>query len=89
MAEHCSVGRCRCRCISATLVETETASALPAAEEPAIYFCELIPSLMLLVFLLVSATIDKENNFKFNWLLYYAIAGQGHQSKNISNNNNL
>jgi hypothetical protein len=34
------------------------------------YFCELIPSVILLVFLLVSAAIGDENYFKFNWLWY-------------------
>ena len=32
------------------------------------YFCQLIPRVILLVFLLVSATIDDENYFKFKWL---------------------
>jgi len=51
-----------------------------AAEELAVLFCELIPSVILLVFLLVSAAIDDENCFKFNWLWYYAIVGQGHHA---------
>jgi len=34
------------------------------------YFCELIPCVILLVFLLVSAAIGGENYFKFNWLWY-------------------
>jgi hypothetical protein len=38
-------------------VETGTAWALPAAERLLIYFCELLPSVILLVFLLVSAAI--------------------------------
>jgi hypothetical protein len=42
--------------------------AVPAAEELAVYFCELIPSVILLVFLLVSAAIGDENYFKFKWL---------------------
>ena len=32
------------------------------------YFCQLIARVILLVFLLVSAAIDDENNFKFKWL---------------------
>jgi hypothetical protein len=32
------------------------------------YFCQLIPCVSLLVFLLVSATINDENYFKFKWL---------------------
>jgi hypothetical protein len=31
-------------------------------------FCQLIPRVILLVFLLVSAAIDDENYFKFKWL---------------------
>ena len=36
--------------------------------EFAVYFCELMPSVNLLVFLLVFAAIDEENYFIFNWL---------------------
>jgi hypothetical protein len=46
--------------------------------ELAVLFCEPIPSVILLVFLLVSAAIGDENYFKFNCLGYQAIAGQGH-----------
>jgi hypothetical protein len=53
------------------------------------YFCKPRPHVSLLVFLLVSATIDDERHFKFNWLLHYAVVGQGHQTKNTRNNNNL
>jgi hypothetical protein len=41
---------------------------VPAAGELLFYFCQLIPCVSLLVFLLVSATIDDENYFKFKWL---------------------
>jgi hypothetical protein len=54
-------------------VSNGTAWAVPAAEELAglfLDFCELIPSVILLVFLLVSAAIGDRNYFKFNWLWY-------------------
>ena len=51
---------------------------MPAAGELLVYFCELIPSVMLLVFLLVSAAIGDGKYFKFKWLWHYAVAGQGH-----------
>jgi hypothetical protein len=54
-----------------------------------IYFCQLIPRVSVLVFPLVSAAIDDENYFKFKWLGYYAVAGQGHQAENINRNNDL
>ena len=44
-------------------------------------FCELLPSVILLVFLLVSAAIGNKNYCKFNSLYDQAIAGQGHQLK--------
>jgi hypothetical protein len=34
----------------------------------AFYFCELTPRIGLLVFVLVSAAIEDENNCKFKWL---------------------
>ncbi|MGY2901469.1 hypothetical protein ACVWVY_000490 [Bradyrhizobium sp. URHC0002] len=34
-----------------------------------LYFCERMPRVSLLVFLLVSAAIGEENYFKFKWLL--------------------
>jgi hypothetical protein len=37
----------------------------PAAVERAFYFCQLLPRVTLLVFLLVSAAIDE---FKIKWL---------------------
>jgi hypothetical protein len=39
------------------IVETRAAWTVPAAERLLIYFCELMPSVILLVFLLVSAAI--------------------------------
>ena len=42
---------------SRLIVETGTSWAVPAAEEPAFYFCELVPRAILLVFLLVSTAI--------------------------------
>jgi len=53
-----------------TIVETGTAWGVPAAVEPAFYFCQLLPRVILLVFLLASATIDDENYFVFKWLWY-------------------
>jgi hypothetical protein len=41
---------------------------VPAAVEPAVLFCQVIPRVILLVFLLASTAIDDENRFKFNWL---------------------
>jgi len=43
---------------------------VPDAGELLNYFCQLMPCVSLLVFLLVSAAICDENNFKFNWLWY-------------------
>jgi len=42
------------------------------------YFCQLIPRVGLLVFLLVSAAIDEENYFTFRWLWQWSSIGQGH-----------
>ena len=42
------------------------------------FFCQLIPRVIVLVFPLVSAAINDENYFKFRWLWYCAVAGQGH-----------
>ncbi|XSC44774.1 hypothetical protein ACF1BQ_046500 [Bradyrhizobium sp. RDT10] len=47
------------------------------------YFYELVPRIILLVFLLVSAATDDENSFKFNWLWYQAVVGQGHHGKKL------
>jgi hypothetical protein len=41
---------------------------MPDAEERAIYFCQLMPRVILLVSLLVSAAAGDENYFKFKWL---------------------
>jgi DNA-binding transcriptional ArsR family regulator len=41
---------------------------VPAAGELPFYFCQLIPRVILLVFLLVSTTSNDENYFKFKWL---------------------
>jgi hypothetical protein len=46
-------------------MQPETAWRVPAAGEPAIYFCQLIPRVSLLVFLLVSAAIQDKTPFKF------------------------
>jgi hypothetical protein len=43
---------------------------VPDAGELLNYFCQLMPCVSLLVFLLVSAAICDENHFKFNWLWY-------------------
>jgi hypothetical protein len=43
---------------------------VPDAGELLNYFCQLMPCVSLLVFLLVSAAIRDENYFKFNWLWY-------------------
>ena len=48
------------------------------------YFCQLIPRVSLLVFLLVSAAINDENYLKFNWLWYWAVTGQGHHSGTLA-----
>ena len=50
------------------IVETGTAWGVPIPGSLLFYFCQLIPRVGLLVFLLVSAAIDDENCFKFNWL---------------------
>jgi hypothetical protein len=50
------------------ILQTQTAWGVPAAGEPAFYFCQLIPRISLLVFVLVSAAIKDGNRFKFNWL---------------------
>jgi hypothetical protein len=71
------------------LWRTGTAWGVPAAVGPAVLFLPAITARDLLVFLLVSAAIDDKNHFKFKWLWYWAATGQGHQTKNISNNNNL
>src|SRR5262249_26780597 len=52
------------------ILQTETAWGVPAAAEPVFYFCQLIPRISLLVFVLVSAAIEDENLLKFNWLWY-------------------
>jgi hypothetical protein len=59
------------------------------AGEPAILFLPAIPRVILLAFLLVSAAIDEENYFTFKWLWQWSSIGQGHQTKNINNNNSL
>ena len=43
------------------ILQTETAWRVPAAGEPAFYFCQLIPRIGLLVFVLVSAAIEDKN----------------------------
>jgi hypothetical protein len=50
------------------IVETGTAWGVPMPGSLLFYFCQLIPRVGLLVFLLVSAAIDDENCFKFKWL---------------------
>jgi hypothetical protein len=52
------------------IVETGTAWGVPAAKELAVLFLRAIPSVILLVFLLVSAAIGGKNCFKSNWLCY-------------------
>ena len=54
-----------------------------------LFFFRQLPRVVLLVFLLVSATIDEENYFTFKWLLRWSSIGQGHQTKNTNNNNSL
>jgi hypothetical protein len=70
-------------------VETGTAWGVPAAVEPSILFLPAIRRVSLLVFLLVSATIEDKNYYKFKWLWHWAVIGQGHQNENSSNNNSL
>jgi hypothetical protein len=41
------------------------------------YFCELIPRVILLVFVLVSAASGDKKYLNFKWLWYCAVAGQG------------
>jgi len=50
------------------IVETGTAWGRACCGSLLFYFCQLIPRVSLLVFLLVSAAIDDENRFKFKWL---------------------
>jgi len=52
------------------IVETGTTWACRLPWSLLFYFCQLIPRVSLLVFLLVSATIDDKKYFKFNWLWY-------------------
>jgi hypothetical protein len=52
------------------IVETGTAWAVIGADEPVVYFCQRIPRVILLVFVLVSAAIDDKSDFKFKWLWY-------------------
>jgi hypothetical protein len=51
-------------------VETGTTWATPATSSLLFYFCELLPRVILLVFVLVPAAIGHENYFKINWLWY-------------------
>jgi len=44
-----------------TILETGAAWCVPAARSLLLYFCQLIPRVSLLVFLLVSTTIEDEN----------------------------
>jgi hypothetical protein len=60
------VGRVRFR--SGVIVETGTAWCVPNAGKPAILFLRAIRRVSLLVFLLVSATIEGKNCYKFKWL---------------------
>jgi hypothetical protein len=50
------------------IVETGTAWACRLPWSLLFYFCQLIPRVILLVFPLVSAAIDDENDFKFKLL---------------------
>ena len=52
------------------IMETMNGTSRAAAKALAIYFCERIPRVILLVFVLVSAAIDDESDFKFKWLWY-------------------
>jgi hypothetical protein len=52
------------------IAETETAWGAPPVGEPAFYFRQLIPRIGLLVFVLVSAAIEDENQCKFKRLWY-------------------
>jgi hypothetical protein len=54
--------------VSIPVVETETAWACLLPWSPQIYFCQLIPPVIMLVFLLVSAAIEDESCFRFKWL---------------------
>jgi hypothetical protein len=53
---------------------------VPAAE-PAFYFCQLIPRIGLLVFLLALVAIKDKNECKFKWLWDWAAVGQGIRPK--------
>jgi hypothetical protein len=55
----------RVRFRSGGFVGTETAWVALAAGELAFLFCELVPRVSLLVFLLVLAAIDDKNRFTF------------------------
>ena len=59
-------------------METGTAWACLLPWGLQIYFCQLIPRVIMLVFVLVSAAIEDESRFKFKWLWHYTVAGQGH-----------
>ena len=50
------------------IVETGTAWGVPMPGSLLFYFCQLIPRVGLLVFLLVSATIEDKNLYNFKWL---------------------
>jgi hypothetical protein len=52
------------------ILQTETAWGVRAAGEPAFYFCQLIPRISLLVFVLVSAALQEKIWLQFNWLWY-------------------
>jgi hypothetical protein len=70
-------------------VETGTAWRAPTRRGACYFILPAISRVILLVFLLVSAAIDEENYFTFRWLWQWSSIGQGHQDKNINNNNSL
>jgi hypothetical protein len=59
-------------------VQTETAWGHACCRQPAIIFCQLIPRISLLVFLLVSAAIDDKSCFKYKRLGHWAVVGLCH-----------
>ena len=70
-------------------METGTAWRAPTRRGACYFILPAISRVILLVFLLVSAAIDEENYFTFRWLWQWSSIGQGHQTKNINDNNNL
>jgi len=62
------------------IVQTETAWGRACRRRAGILFFQLIARISLLVFVLVSAAIEDENNRKFIWLWHHAVIGQGHHA---------